>query len=105
MEVSFDADAATEHGVRAAVALDHIAHPMRFPDGSQAGHLKSRGRAHVHASPERLWKMLPFMSLRQATAALREPREGGLAAGREYGGLDPDCRNRYTLAETGGAVA
>lgn len=35
MEVSFDADVAAEHGVRAAVVLNHIAHLMRFPDGSQ----------------------------------------------------------------------
>lgn len=33
MEVSFDADVAAEHGVRAAVVLNHIAHLMRFPDG------------------------------------------------------------------------
>lgn len=46
-----------------------------------------------------------FMSLRQATEALRELREGGLIAEREYGGLDPDYRNWYTLAETGNAVA
>ena len=54
---------------------------------------------------EYLWKMFPFMSLRQATAALRELREGGLIAEREYDGLDPDCRNWYTLTETGSAVA
>lgn len=48
MEVSFDADVATEHGVRAAVVLNHIAHLMRFPDGSQAGHFKTCGRAYVH---------------------------------------------------------
>lgn len=65
MEVSFDADVATEY----------------------------------------LWKMFPFMSLRQATEALRELREGGLIAEREYGGLDPDYRNWYTLTETGNAVA
>ena len=59
----------------------------------------------VHVSPEYLWKMFPFMSLRQATEALRELREGGLIAEREYGGLDPDYRNWYTLAETGNAVA
>lgn len=35
MEVSFDADVAMEHGIRAAVVLNHIAHLMRFPDGSQ----------------------------------------------------------------------
>ena len=34
MEVSFDADVATEHGIRAAVVLNHIAHLMRLPDGS-----------------------------------------------------------------------
>ena len=45
MEVSFDADVAAEHGVRAAVVLNHIAHLMRFPDGSQAGHFKTCGRA------------------------------------------------------------
>lgn len=56
-------------------------------------------------SPEYLWKMFPFMSLRQATAALRELREGGLIAEREYDGLDPDYRNWYTLTETGSAVA
>lgn len=61
--------------------------------------------ADVHVSPEHLWKMFPFMSLRQATAALRELREGGLIAEREYDGLDPDCRNWYTLTETGSAVA
>lgn len=77
MEVSFDADVAMEHGIRAAVVLNHIAHLMRFP----------------------------FMSLRQATAALRELREGGLIAEREYGGLDPDYRNWYTLTETGNTVA
>lgn len=59
----------------------------------------------MHVSPEYLWKMFPFMSLRQATAALRELREGGLIAEREYDGLDPDCRNWYTLTETGSAVA
>lgn len=89
MEVSFDADVAAEHGVRAAVVLNHIAHLMRFPDGSQAGHFNTCGRAYVHVSPEYLWKMFPFMSLRQATEALRELREGGLIAEREYGGLDP----------------
>lgn len=77
MEVSFDADVAAEHGVRAAVVLNHIAHLMRFPDGSQAGHFKTCGRAYVHVSPEYLWKLFPFMSLRQATEALRELREGG----------------------------
>ena len=82
MEVSFDADVAAEHGVRADL--------MRFPDGSQAGHFKTCGRAYVHVSPEYLWKLFPFMSLRQATEALRELREGGLIAEREYGGLDPD---------------
>ena len=87
MEVSFDADVAAEHGVRAAVVLNHIAHLMRFPDGSQAGHFKTCGRAYVHVSPEYLWKLFPFMSLRQATEALRELREGGLIAEREYGGL------------------
>lgn len=96
---------AAEHGVRAAVVLNHIAHLMRFPDGSQAGHFNTCGRAYVHVSPEYLWKMFPFMSLRQATEALRELREGGLIAEREYGGLDPDYRNWYTLAETGNAVA
>lgn len=96
MEVSFDADVAMEHGIRAAVVLNHIAHLMRFPDGSQVGYFKSCGRAYVHVSPEHLWKMFPFMSLRQATAALRELREGGLIA---------DCRNWYTLTETGSAVA
>ena len=55
MEVSFDADVAAEHGVRAAVVLNHIAHLMRFPDGSQAGHFKTCGRAYVHVSPEYLW--------------------------------------------------
>lgn len=69
---------------------------MRFPDGSQAGHFNTCGRAYVHVSPEYLWKMFPFMSLRQATEALRELREGG---------LDPDYRNWYTLTETGNAVA
>ena len=83
MEVSFDADVAIEHGIRAAVVLNHIAHLMRFPDGSQVGYFKSCGRAYVHVSPEYLWKMFPFMSLRQATAALRELREGGLIAERE----------------------
>lgn len=43
MEVSFDADVAAEHGVRAAVVLNHIAHLMRFPDGSQAGHFNTCG--------------------------------------------------------------
>ena len=74
MEVSFDADVATEHGIRAAVVLNHIAHLMRFPDGSQTGHFNTCGRAYVHVSPEYLWKMFPFMSLRQATEALRELR-------------------------------
>ena len=107
MEVSFDADVAMEHGIRAAVVLNHIAHLMRFPDGSQVGYFKSCGRAYVHVSPEYLWKMFPFMSLRQATAALRELREGGLSliAEREYDGLDPNYRNWYTLTETGSAVA
>ncbi|MCB6609306.1 hypothetical protein V3C10_10975 [[Clostridium] symbiosum] len=73
MEVSFDADVAMEHGIRAAVVLNHIAHLMRFPDGSQVGYFKSCGR--------------------------------GLIAEREYDGLDPDCRNWYTLTETGSAVA
>ena len=45
MEVSFDADVATEHGIRAAVVLNHIAHLMRLPDGSQVGYFKSCGRA------------------------------------------------------------
>ena len=49
--------------------------------------------------------MFPFMSLRQASAALRELREGGLIAEREYDGLDPDYHNWYTLTETGSAVA
>lgn len=105
MEVSFDADVATEHGIRAAVVFNHIPHLMRFPDGSQAGHFKTCGRAYVHVSPEYLWKLFPFMSLRQATAALRELREGGLIAEREYDGPDPDYRNWYTLTETGNAVA
>lgn len=70
MEVSFDADVAAEHGVRAAVVL-----------------------------------IVPPQGLRQATEALRELREGGLIAEREYGGLDPDYRNWYTLTETGNAVA
>lgn len=60
MEVSFDADVAAEHGVRAAVVLNHIAHLMRFPDGSQAGHFNTCGRAYVHVSPEYLWKMVPL---------------------------------------------
>lgn len=54
MEVSFDADVAAEHGVRAAVVLNHIAHLMRFPDGSQAGHfqyMRSRLRACVARVP------------------------------------------------------
>lgn len=94
MEVSFDADVAAEHGVRAASrAQSYRAHLMRFPNGSQAGHFKTCGRAYVHVSPEYLWKLFPFMSLRQATEALRELREGGLIAEREYGGLDPDYRN------------
>ena len=59
-----------------------IAHLMRFPDGSQAGHFNTCGRAYVHVSPEYLWKMFPFMSLHQATEALRELREGGLIAER-----------------------
>lgn len=105
MDISFDADVATEHGIRIAVVLNHIAHLMRFPDGSQAGHFKTCGRAYVHVSPEYLWKLFPFMSLRQATAALRELREGGLIAEREYDGPDPDYRNWYTLTETGNAVA
>lgn len=71
----------------------------------KAGHFKTCGRAYVHVSPEYLWKMFPFMSLRQATAALRELREGGLIAEREYDGPDPDYRNWYTLTETGNAVA
>lgn len=54
MEVSFDADVAMEHGIRAAVVLNHIAHLMRFPDGSQVGYFKSCGRAYVHVSPEHL---------------------------------------------------
>lgn len=33
MEVSFDADVATEHGVRAAVVLNHIAHLIGSPTG------------------------------------------------------------------------
>lgn len=45
------------------------------------------------------------MSLRQASAALRELREGGLIAEREYDGLDPDYHNWYTLTKTGSAVA
>lgn len=105
MKVSFDADVATEHGIHAAIVLNHISHLMRFPDGSQVGYFKTCGRAYVHVSPEYLWMMFPFMSLRQATAALRELREGGLIAEREYDGLDPDYRNWYTLTETGSAVA
>lgn len=105
MEVSFDADVATEHGIRAAVVLNHIAHLMRFPVESQVGYFKTCGRAYVHVPPEYLWKLFPFMSLRQASAALRELREGGLIAERDYGGLDPDYRHWYTLTETGNAVA
>lgn len=105
MEVSFDVAVATEHGIHAAIVLNHISHLMRFPDGSQVGYFKTCGRAYVHVPPEYLWKMFPFISLRQATAALRELREGGLIAEREYGGLDPDYRNWYTLTETGSAVA
>ena len=71
MEVSFDADVATEHGIRAAVVLNHIAHLMRFPVESQVGYFKTCGRAYVHVPPEYLWKLFPFMSLRQATAARR----------------------------------
>lgn len=40
MEVSFDADVATEHGIRAAVVLNHIAHLMRFPVESQVGYFR-----------------------------------------------------------------
>lgn len=101
----FDVAVATEHGIHAAIVLNHISHLMRFPDGSQVGYFKTCGRAYVHVPPEYLWKMFPFMSLRQASAALRELREGGLIAEREYGGLDPDYRNWYTLTETGSAVA
>lgn len=57
------------------------------------------------ASAPQSCSLFPFMSLRQATEALRELREGGLIAEREYGGLDPDYRNWYTLTETGNAVA
>lgn len=78
---------------------------MRFPVESQVGYFKTCGRAYVHVPPEYLWKLFPFMSLRQATAALRELREGGLIAERDYGGLDPDYRHWYTLTETGNAVA
>lgn len=56
MEVSFDADVATEHGIRAAVVLNHIAHLMRFPDGSQAGHFNTCGRAYRRA---RIWRSRP----------------------------------------------
>ena len=59
MEVSFDVAVATEHGIRAAVVLNHIAHLMRFPDGSQVGYFKTCGRAYVHVPPEYLWKMFP----------------------------------------------
>lgn len=104
MEVSFDVAVATEHGIHAAIVLNHIAHLMRFPDGSQAGHFKTCGRAYVHVPPEHLWKTFPFMSLRQASATLRELRDGGLIAERDYGGLDPDYRNWYTLTEKGDAV-
>lgn len=45
MEVSFDADVAAEHGVRAAVVLNHIAHLMRFPDGSQGPVISRRAVA------------------------------------------------------------
>lgn len=72
MEVSFDADVATEHGIRAAVVLNHIAHLMRFPDGSQAGHFNTCGRAYVHVSPEYLWKMFPFKR-RRMTAPIKAP--------------------------------
>lgn len=58
MEVSFDADVAAEHGVRAAVVLNHIAHLMRFPDGSQAGHFNTCGRAYVHRRA-RIWRSRP----------------------------------------------
>lgn len=105
MEVSFDADVATEHGILAAVVLNHIAHLMRFPEGSQTGYFKTCGRIYAHVSPEYLWKMFPFMSLRQAGAALRELREGGLIAERDYNGLDPDYHHWYTLTEMGNAVA
>lgn len=46
-----------------------------------------------------------YMEVSFATAALRELREGGLIAEREYDGPDPDYRNWYTLTETGNAVA
>lgn len=63
------------------------------------------GGTYVHVQPEHLWKTFPFMSLRQAAAALSELREGGLIAERDYGGLDPDYRHWYTLTESGNAVA
>lgn len=50
----------SEHGIRAAIVLNHISHLMRFPDGSQAGHFKTCGRAYVHVSPEYLWKTFPL---------------------------------------------
>lgn len=59
MEVSFDADVAMDHGIRAAVVLNHIAHLMRFPDGSQVGYFKSCGRAYVHVSPESFGRCSP----------------------------------------------
>lgn len=79
---------------------------IEIPRGARYHHgVLSFGGTYVHVSPEYLWKLFPFMSLRQATAALRELREGGLIAEREYDGPDPDYRNWYTLTETGNAVA
>ena len=107
MEVSFDADVATgaRHPRRSR------AQSYRAPDavprrvaGRSFQYMRSRLRACVARVP------LEDVPLHEppsgdATEALRELREGGLIAEREYGGLDPDYRNWYTLTETGNAVA
>lgn len=54
MEVSFDADVATEHGIRAAIVLNHISHLMRFPRrvaGRSFQDMRSRLRACVARVP------------------------------------------------------
>lgn len=76
MEVSFDADVAAEHGVRAAVVLNHIAHLMRFPDGSQAGRRRSHRRARIWRSRPRLPQLVHVGrdgKRRRMTAPIKAP--------------------------------
>lgn len=103
MEVSFDVDVATEHGVPAAVIFNHIAALTQLPDGARTGYFKACGHTYVHVPPDYIWQIFPFITRRAAVTALRELVEGGLIVQRDYGGLDPDYRHWYTLTEAGEA--